>query len=298
MYDVVIIGAGPAGISAGIYGASRGKKVLVIEKDQTGGLIGKVSTVTHYAGVIPGETGATFAARLKQQAETAGVEILKAEMKKAELIGAKKEIFTDKGVFEAKKVILANGTSPRRLEIPGETELWGKGMGMNAAKDGESYRGKHIYVVGGADGAVKEALYLAKLASEVTIIHFEDSLGCIAEFREKVKDTPNISLRLHSRLHGVYGTDQVRTLEILDEHTGAIETIEDSGCGIFVYAGTIPNTELYTQMSLENGFIPVNEKMETEIPGVYAAGDIRVKQVRQVSTAVADGTIAAIHAAM
>ena len=298
MYDVVIIGAGPAGISAGIYGASRGKKVLVIEKDQTGGLIGKVSTVTHYAGVIPGETGATFAARLKQQAETAGVEILKAEMKKAELIGAKKEIFTDKGVFEAKKVILANGTSPRRLEIPGETELWGKGMGMNAAKDGESYRGKHIYVVGGADGAVKEALYLAKLASEVTIIHFEDSLGCIAEFREKVKDTPNISLRLHSRLHGVYGTDQVRTLEILDEHTGAIETIEDSGCGIFVYAGTIPNTELYTQMSLENGFIPVNEKMETEIPGVYAAGDIRVKQVRQVSTAVADGTIAAIYAAM
>ena len=298
MYDVVIIGAGPAGISAGIYGASRGKKVLVIEKDQTGGLIGKVSTVTHYAGVIQGETGATFAARLKQQAETAGVEILKAEMKKAELIGAKKEIFTDKGVFEAKKVILANGTSPRRLEIPGETELWGKGMGMNAAKDGESYRGKHIYVVGGADGAVKEALYLAKLASEVTIIHFEDSLGCIAEFREKVKDTPNISLRLHSRLHGVYGTDQVRTLEILDEHTGAIETIEDPGCGIFVYAGTIPNTELYTQLSLENGFIPVNEKMETEIPGVYAAGDIRVKQVRQVSTAVADGTIAAIHAAM
>ena len=298
MYDVVIIGAGPAGISAGIYGASRGKKVLVIEKDQTGGLIGKVSTVTHYAGVIPGETGATFAARLKQQAEAAGVEILKAEMKKAELIGAKKEIFTDKGVFEAKKVILANGTSPRRLGIPGETELWGKGMGMNAAKDGESYRGKHIYVVGGADGAVKEALYLAKLASEVTIIHFEDSLGCIAEFREKVKDTPNISLRLHSRLHGVYGTDQVRTLEILDEHTGAIETIEDPGCGIFVYAGTIPNTELYTQMSLENGFIPVNEKMETEIPGVYAAGDIRVKQVRQVSTAVADGTIAAIHAAM
>lgn len=298
MYDVVIIGAGPAGISAGIYGASRGKKVLMIEKDQAGGLIGKVSTVTHYAGVAPGETGAAFAAKLKQQAEAAGVEILKAEMKKAQLIGDKKEIFTDKGVFEAEKIILANGTSPRRLGIPGEAELWGNGMGMNAAKDGECYRGKHIYVAGGADGAVKEALYLAKLASKVTIIHFEDSLGCIAEFREKVKETPNISLRLHSRLHGVYGTDQVRTLEILDEHTGAIETIEDPGCGIFVYAGTIPNTELYTQLSLENGFIPVNEKMETEIPGVYAAGDIRVKQVRQVSTAVADGTIAAIQASM
>lgn len=298
MYDVVIIGAGPAGISAGIYAVSRGQKVLIIEKNQVGGLIGKVSTVTHYAGILPGETGATFAERMKQQAEAAGVEILKAEVKNVELLGVKKKILTDQGIFEAERVILANGTSPRRLGIPGEEELWGKGMGMNAAKDGESYRGKHVYVVGGADGAVKEALYLAKLASKVTIIHFEDSLGCIAEFREKVKQAPNISLRLHGRLHGVYGTERVQSLETLDEHTGAIETIEDPGCGIFVYAGTIPNTELYTQISLENGFIPVNEKMETEIPGVYAAGDIRVKQVRQVSTAVADGTIAAIQAAL
>ncbi len=298
MYDVIIIGAGPAGISAGIYAASRGQKVLVLEKNQVGGLIGKVSTVTHYAGILPGETGVTFAERLKKQAETAGVEILRATVKQADLVGAKKKIFTENGVFEAEKIILANGTSPRKLGIPGEEELSGKGMGMNAARDGEHYCGRHVYVVGGADGAVKEALYLAKLASKVTIIHFEDSLGCIAEFREKVKQLPNISLRLHSRLHGVYGTCDVQSLEISDEHTGAIETIEDPGCGIFVYAGTVPNTELYTQIHLEQGFIPVNEKMETEIPGVYAAGDIRVKQIRQVSTAVADGTIAAIQAAM
>lgn len=296
MYDVVIIGAGPAGISAGIYAASRGKKVLIIEKNQVGGLIGKVSTVTHYAGILPGETGETFAERMKQQAESAGVEILKADVKKVNLTAEIKEVFSDEGIFETRKVILANGTSPRRLEIPGEDVLWGKGMGMNAAKDGESYRGKHIYVVGGADGAVKEALYLAKLASEVTIIHFEDSLGCIAEFREKVKQMPNISLRLHTRLQGVYGTECVQSLELADEHTGAIDTIEDPGCGIFVYAGTVPNTELYTELHLKDGFIPVNEKMETELPGVYAAGDIRVKQVRQVATAVADGTIAAIQA--
>lgn len=126
-------------------------------------------------------------------------------------------------------------------------------------------------------------------------MHFEDTLGCIAEFRNKKKQTSNISLRLHTRLHSVQGQDFVETLELADEHTGVIEKIEDSGCGIFVYAGTVPNTELYTQIHLENGFIPVNEKMETEIEGVYAAGDIRVKQVRQVSTAVADGTIAAIN---
>ena len=228
MYDVVIIGAGPAGISAAIYAVSRGKKTLVIERAQVGGLI---------------------------------------------------------------------GTSPRKLGIVGEAELCGKGMSMNAAQHGMLYRGKNVYVVGGADGAVKEALYLAQYAAQVTIIHFEETLGCIAEFKEKVVKTPNIKLRLNSRLHGVYGTEKVNSLEISNERTGAIETIEDSGCGIFVYAGTVPNTELYTELRLENGFIPVDENMETELPGVYAAGDIRVKQVRQVSTAVADGTIAAVHAA-
>ena len=122
-------------------------------------------------------------------------------------------------------------------------------------------------------------------------------MGCIAEFREKAEHTSNVEVRLHSRLHAVYGVEKVESLEILDERTGAIETVADPGCGIFVYAGTVPNTELYTQIQLENGFIPVDENMQTEIPGVYAVGDIRVKQVRQVSTAVADGTIAAIHAA-
>ena len=295
MYDVIIIGAGPAGISAGIYAVSRGQKTLILEKNQVGGLIRRVSAVTHYAAIVEGETGESFAKRLRKQAENAGVAILQTEVKKVELTGVEKRIYTEKECYCAKKVILANGTSPRKLGIPGEIELAGRGIGMNAAKDAMKYRGKHVYVIGGADGAVKEALYLSKFASEVTIVHFEDTLGCIAEFRNKIKQTSNISLRLHTRLHSVQGQDFVETLELADEHTGVIEKIEDSGCGIFVYAGTVPNTELYTQIHLENGFIPVNEKMETEIEGVYAAGDIRVKQVRQVSTAVADGTIAAIN---
>lgn len=297
MYDIVIIGAGPAGISAGIYAVSRGRKTLVLEQTAVGGLIGKVSTVTHYASVLPGETGKSFSEKLKAQAGYAGVEIRKEQVLSVDLMGESKEVHTDHGTYSGRKVILANGTSPRKLGISGEAALAGKGMGMNAARDGASYQGKSVYVIGGADGAVKEALYLAQYAAKVTILHFEDQLGCIAEFREKVSKTPNISLRLHARLHGVYGVDQVESLEISDEKTGAIETVEDPGCGIFVYAGTLPNTGIYPQLRLENGFIPVNEQMETEIPGVYAVGDIRVKQVRQVSTAVADGTIAAIHAA-
>ena len=298
MYDIIIIGAGPAGISAGIYAVSRGKRTLILEKAQVGGIIGKVSTVTHYTAIEKQETGATFAARMKEQALQAGVEIVQAEAGHVALTGEVKSVTTDRGIYEAKRIILANGGTPRKLGIPGEKELAGKGMGMNAARDGAAYAGKNVYVVGGADGAVKEALYLAGYAKQVTVIHFEEQLGCIAEFRQKVAAAGNISVRLASRLHAVYGQDQVERLEIASEQDGSIETIEDPGCGIFVYAGILPNTELYTELALEGGYIPPNDKMETAIPGVYAAGDIRVKQVRQVATAVSDGAIAAINAAM
>ena len=298
MYDIIIIGAGPAGISAGIYAVSRGKRTLILEKAQVGGIIGKVSTVTHYTAIEKQETGATFAARMKEQALQAGVEIIQAEVVHVALTGEVKSVTTDRGIYEAKRIILANGGTPRKLGIPGEKELAGKGMGMNAARDGAAYAGKNVYVVGGADGAVKEALYLAGFAKQVTIIHFEEQLGCIAEFRQKVAAVGNISVRLASCLHAVYGQDQVERLEIASEQDGSIETIEDPGCGIFVYAGILPNTELYTELALEGGYIPTNDKMETAIPGVYAAGDIRVKQVRQVATAVSDGAIAAINAAM
>ena len=298
MYDIIIIGAGPAGISAGIYAVSRGKKTLVLEQAQVGGIIGKVSTVTHYTALEQRETGATFAARMKEQALRAGVEIVYETVTGVTLTGDVKTVRTDKNVYQSSKIILANGGTPRKLGIPGETELAGKGMGLNAARDGAAYTGKNIYVVGGADGAVKEALYLSSFAKQLTIIHFEDQLGCIPEFRQKVASAKNITLRLGSRLHAVYGQDQVERLEIASERDGHIETVEDPGCGIFIYAGVTPNTQLYSELELDNGYIPTNEKMETAIPGVYAAGDIRVKQVRQVATAVADGAIAAINAAL
>lgn len=297
MYDLIIIGAGPAGISAGIYAVSRGLRTLVIEKKKVGGIIGNVSTVTHYAAIVEGETGATFAKRMEEQALGAGVEIVYETVTEVSLRGGVKRITTDKNVYEAAKVILANGSTPRKLGAEGEERLSGKGIGLNAAKDGASYAGKNIYVVGGADGAVKEALYLSKFAKELTIIHFEEKLGCIPEFSKKVEKTPNIRLLLCSRLQAVDGAERVDRLVIRNERDGQLTTIEDPGCGVFVYAGTVPNTELYHELKLVDGYIPVNEKMETEIPGVYAAGDIRVKQVRQAATAVSDGAIAAINAA-
>ena len=296
--DIIIIGAGPAGISAAVYAVSRGKNTIVIEKNQVGGMIGKVSTVTHYSGIIENESGATLAARMKKQAEDAGVEIVNENVIQTSLTGKNKIITTDKNTYEAEKVIIASGLTPRSLGIPGEEKLSGKGIGMNAAKHGALYKGKPVYVVGGADGAVKEALYLAKLASEVTIIHFEDKLGTIPEFLKKVEAAGNIKVSLSSRLSAVYGEGRVEALEITSEKDGSVRKIEAPGCGIFVYAGALPDTSLFSGIETENGYIPVNEKMETQIPGVYAAGDIRVKQVRQVATAVADGAVAAINAAI
>ena len=299
MYDILIIGAGPAGISAGIYAVSRGKRTLILEQAQVGGIIGKVSTVTHYTALVAEETGDTFAARMKEQALRAGVEIAYETVVGAELTGEIKTIRTDKGSYQAPRVILANGGTPRKLGIPGELELAGRGMGLNAPRDAAAYTGKNLYVVGGADGAVKEALYLASFARKLTIIHFEDQLGCIPEFLQKVAATPNITLRLGCRLGAVYGQDQVERLDLVSERDGSVETVEDPGCGIFVYAGVVPNTQLYAgQLALRDGYIVTNEKMETTLPGVYAAGDICVKQVRQVATAVADGAIAAINAAL
>lgn len=294
MYDMIIIGAGPAGVSAAIYGKSRGKKVLVLEKKQVGGLIGTVSTVTHYTAIVQEESGNTFAERMKKQVLGAGVEIRYENVTETKLTGEIKKVVTDKGSYESKTLILANGGSGRMLGIPGESL---KGVRLNAPKDGLDYKGKNVYVIGGADGAVKEALYLAEIAGKVMIVCVEDELACIQEFKDKVITYDNIEIMPHSSLTAVYGNGAVEELEFTDNRTGKKQIVRDAECGVFVYAGIVPNTLIYTELKLDGGYIPVDESMQTEIPGVFAAGDIRVKKVRQVATAVADGAIAGIQAA-
>ncbi len=294
MYDMIIIGAGPAGISAAIYGKSRGKKVLVLEKKQVGGLIGTVSTVTHYTAIVREESGRTFAERMKEQALGAGVEIRYENVEATGLEGEIKKVVTDKESYESKTIILANGGSGRMLGIPGENL---KGVRLNAPKDGLHYKGKNVYVIGGADGAVKEALYLAEIAGRVTIVCVEDELACIQEFKDKVVMHDNIKIMAHSSLTAVYGSEAVEELEFTDNKTGNKQIVKDAECGVFVYAGIVPNTQMYTELKLEGDYIPVDDSMQTQIPGVFAAGDIRVKKVRQVATAVADGAIAGIQAA-
>lgn len=297
MYDLIIIGAGPAGLCAAIYAASRSLSTLVLEQSEPGGVLGNVSVVTHYPGIIEGETGKTIAARMKAQVENAGVEISIEKVIGAKLEGDCKEIQTEKATYQAKAVILANGTTPRTLGIPGEKELCGIAVSYNAVKDGARFASKEIYVVGGSDGALKETLYLSGIGSHVTLVHFEDKLGAIREFTDKAEAKDNIDIRLHSRITALHGDQNgLHSLDITDEHTKETVTIPAEGAGIFIYAGSLPNTEIYEGLTLENGFIVTDDEMKTNIPGVFAAGDIRKKTVRQASTAVSDGTLAAIAA--
>lgn len=295
MYDIIIIGAGPAGISAAIYGKSRGKKILVLEKTRVGGLIGTVSTVTHYTAITKNESGETFAKRMEEQAAYAGVEVRYENVTQTALTGEVKKIITDKESYECKAVIIANGGHGRMLGIPGENL---KGVRLNAPKDGPDYKGKNVYVIGGADGAVKEALYLAETARKVTIVCVEDELVCIQEFKDKAATFDNIEIMPHSSLTAVYGNERAEELEFTDNKTKEKHVVKDAECGVFVYAGIVPNTQMYTELQLDNGYIPVDDSMQTKIPGVFAVGDIRVKKIRQVATAVSDGAIAGITAAM
>ena len=297
-FDIIVIGAGPAGVSAAVYARSRGRSVVVLEQAHVGGLVSNVSTVTHYAAIVEGETGASFGARLKAQVEESGADVRIEKVTGVELSGAVKQVKTDKGSYEASAVILANGTTPRMLGIPGEAELTGRGMRMNAPRDAATYAGRHVYVIGGSDGAAKEAIYLAKTASQVTIVCVEDHLVCIDQFKTVIEAASNMDVIPSAELSCVRGDDHVTSFDIVSVDDGSlIETVEDDGAGIFVYAGSTPNTQLFGEVELEGGYIKVNDKMETNLPGVYAAGDIRVKQVRQAATAVSDGAIAGINAA-
>lgn len=197
MYDVVIIGAGPAGISAGIYAASRGKKVLITEKNTVGGLIGKVSTVTHYAGIMTEETGSSFAKRLKIQAENTGIDIIYEEVTQVELQGSIKKVFTKDGAYDAKKIVLANGTTPRKLNIPGEAELTGKGMGMNAQRDGRKYTDNCLFSV----DCFNPFLYFIRCITIDPVFHVLLGVLCMVALTVLMRDkaTDNFSCLIINR---------------------------------------------------------------------------------------------------
>lgn len=294
-YDLVIIGAGPAGLTAALYSARSKLKTLLIEKLMTGGQLSTYEELENYPGVQH-TTGPDVAMQMEEQAQKFGAEKIFAEVTAIELDGSFRIVKTTEGDFIAKAVIVASGAKPRLLDCPGELELRGRGVSYCATCDGPLFEGADVLVVGGGNSAVEEAYYLTKFAQSVTIIHRRDRLRATKIAQDRAFANPKLQFMWNSVVEKINGTDIVKTVDIRNINTGEITALQANG--VFIYVGTEANTSFVRGLLHldENGYIVTDENMCTNIPGIYAAGDIRAKLLRQVVTAVADGAIAAYHA--
>jgi thioredoxin reductase (NADPH) len=296
MYDVIVIGGGPAGLSAGLYGSRSKLNVLIIEKEKFGGQVTTTAELENYPGSIEDCTGATLAARMKHQAEEFGTSFVKDVVVDMDLTKQIKVIKGKKEEYQAKAVILATGAQPKLGGFKNENELRGKGVSYCATCDADFFEGLDIAVIGGGDSAITEALYLTKFAESVTIIHRRDSLRAAKSLQEKAFNNPKIKFCWDSTVVEAKGDEILEGLVVKNIKTGELSELEVNG--VFVFVGLDPITAvLQGHVNLDDyGYIPTNEEMETNVEGVFAAGDVRVKKLRQVITAAADGAIAAIVA--
>jgi thioredoxin reductase (NADPH) len=295
-YEVVIIGGGPAGLTAGIYAARARLKSLLIEKGATGGWIINAGEVENYPGFPDGVNGLDLADAMQQQAAKFGLEMLTAEVTGLELKGEEKVLQTGEGDVTARAVIVAGGSDRVKLGVPGEDAFTGRGVAFCAVCDGYFYRDVPVAVVGGGNAAMNEALELTKFASKVTVIHRREELRATKILQERAFATPKIEFLWNTVVEAVEGEDTVKRLRLNNVKTGEKSTLDISG--VFVAVGFRPNTDyLKKVVTLEkDGTIITDEKMETDVPGIFAAGDIRSSSIRQVAGAVGDGAVAAIYA--
>jgi len=295
-YEIVIIGGGPAGLSAGLYTSRARLSTLLIERGLVGGLITETELVENYPGFPEGISGLELGELMHQQATKYGLETLLAEVTGLELQQGQKIIKTTEGNFTAKAVIIASGSERLKLGVPGEKEFTGKGVSYCATCDAAFFRELPIAVAGGGDVGITEALHLAKFASKVTVIELLPKLGASRILQERAAAEPKIEFRLNTRVEEIEGEEVVKRLKLRQVITGEKATLDVAA--IFVSIGIKPNTDyLKGILSLDaTGTIITNDKLETNIPGIFAAGDIRHNSVRQAIAAAGDGATAAIYA--
>lgn len=300
LYDVVVVGGGPAGLTAGLYLARARYRVLILEKDDFGGQITITNEVVNYPGVGR-TTGRALTQTIRQQAQDFGAEFLSAEAIGLDVHGDVKTVHTSRGDLKAFGILLATGASPRKLGFEGESEYAGRGVAYCATCDGEFFTGKEVLVVGGGFAAAEESVFLTTYASKVTVLVREQDFTCDATVAAAAKNNPKIDVRYQVELQGVTaGQGGLREAAILNRATGQTETWRpaDGGTfGVFVFAGYVPATDLVRGVvELDDyGYVVTHGYLETSVPGVYAAGDLRTKNLRQVVTATADGAIAAVE---
>ena len=295
-YDVIIVGGGPAGYGAALYCARAGLSTLVLEKLFVGGQMAQTTQIDNYPGIPEGIDGVTLAMKMQEGAEKFGAQTVYDEVTALELQTSPKRLHTPGGVYEARAVILAIGADHRHLGLKNEEALIGRGVAYCAACDGMMYRGKTVAVVGGGNSAVADASLLSKLAKKVYLIHRRDSLRASRVYHEALEKTENLELVMNSAVRELVHGDRLTAVTVEDVNTGALRTIELDG--LFISIGREPQTALLRgQVELDDrGYILADETTATSLPGVFAAGDVRSKQVRQIVTATADGATAAFMA--
>lgn len=302
IYDIVIIGSGPAGLSAALYAARARMKTLILEGSKVGGQIVITDEVANYPGSVEKATGPSLIARMEEQVESFGAERKKDEIKEVDFSGKIKKLKGIKEEYQAKAVIIATGATPRHIGCPGENQLIGKGVSYCATCDAEFFEDLEVFVVGGGDSAVEEAIYLTRFARKVTIVHRRDELRAAKSIQEKAFKNPKIEIMWNSVITELKGDGLLQSAVFKNTKTGETSEYfadEDDGTfGVFVFVGYLPINGLFKDKIKMNkaGYIITNDKMETNIEGVFAAGDIREKPLRQVVTAAADGAIAAVQA--
>ncbi|RGS63736.1 FAD-dependent oxidoreductase [Bifidobacterium adolescentis] len=300
LYDVIVVGGGPAGLTAGLYLARARYRVLILEKDDFGGQITITNEVVNYPGVGR-TTGRELTQTMRQQAQDFGAEFLSAEAIGLDVHGDVKTVHTSRGDLKAFGILIATGASPRKLGFEGESEYAGRGVAYCATCDGEFFTGKEVLVVGGGFAAAEESVFLTTYASKVTVLVREQDFTCDATVAAAAKNNPKIDVRYQVELQGVTaGQGSLREASILNRATGQTETwkpVDGGTFGVFVFAGYVPATDLVRGVvELDDyGYVVTHGYLETSVPGVYAAGDLRAKNLRQVVTATADGAIAAVE---
>ena len=299
MYDIIIIGGGPAGLTAGLYAGRSKLKTLIIEKAVAGGQISGTAFVENYPGSIPEATGMGLSERMLEQAEEF-CDIKYEDVKEVELEGKVKKVVTDGGEYEAKVIIISSGATHRKLDVPGEDEFANRGVSYCATCDGPFYTGLDIYVVGGGDSALEEASYLTRFGRSVTIIHRRDEFRASGVVVDNIKKNDKIKLELDSVVKEIKGNKESEVLVVENVKTGEIKELksdDNSPIGVFIFIGYIPQTEIFEgKIEMNNGYILTDEDMKTNVEGVFAIGDTREKKVRQMVTAAGDGCIAAVLA--
>ncbi len=297
LYELIIVGGGPAGLTAGIYATRAKLNTILLERLDVGGLVATTDWVENYPGFPEGISGAELTKKMEEQASKFGLNIIPfKEVNSADVKGKIKSIKVDEEEYKAKAVIIASGTEPKKLGIPGEEKFKGRGVSYCATCDGAFFQGKDIVVIGGGSSGIQEGLFLTRFVNNITVVEFMPHLNAEKILEERARQNEKFSFFLNHMATSINGENQVESVTIKDRANNEEKTVNCSG--VFIYVGWDPKTEfLKGQVDLDKwGYVVAGEDTKTSVPGVFAAGDVRQKDLRQITTAVSDGTVAAFMA--